>query len=73
MKKKIIIILFSITLIMLCLMPYLLIKINLNGSDYIELNYGDNYIEKGARAKFLNEKLNIKIIGEINTKKLGIH
>ena len=71
MKKKIIIILVSITLIILCLMPYLLIKIDLNGSEYIELNYGDNYIEKSANVKFLNEKLNIKIIGEINTKKLG--
>ena len=69
MKKKIIIILVSITLIILCLMPYLLIKIDLNGSDYIEINYGDNYIEKGANAKFLNEKLNVNIIGKINAKK----
>ena len=71
MKKKIIIILIIIGLIILFLMPYLLIKINLNGQKYIELNYGDNYIEKGASAKFLNEKLNIKISGSINTKKLG--
>lgn len=71
MNKKVIIILFSVTLIILCLMPYLLIKIDLNGSEYIELNYGDNYVEKGASAKFLNEKLNVKITSKIDTKKLG--
>lgn len=70
MKKKIIIIII-LCLIILFLMPYLLIKINLNGQKYIELNYGDNYIEKGANAKFVNEKLNVQINGIINTKKLG--
>lgn len=71
MKKKIIIIVIIIGLITLFLMPYLLIKINLNGQKYIELNYGDIYIEKGANAKFLSEDLMVKIDGKVNTKKLG--
>lgn len=71
MKKKIFIGLFCLILIVLALLPYLLIRIDLNGKKRIELNYGDNYKEEGAEASFLNQSLSVKIVGKVNTKRLG--
>lgn len=71
MKKKIFIGLFCLILIVLVLLPYLLIRIDLNGKKRIELNYGDNYKEEGAAASFLKQNLRVKIVGKVNTKRLG--
>ena len=55
----------------MALLPYLFIRITLNGDSKIELEYGTTYEEEGANGFFLNTPLTVKITGTIDPNQLG--
>lgn len=76
MKKKVKIIIVVI-LVLLILATCAILKfshfnINLNGEQNITLNYGEEYIEEGATAKYFTKTFeNVIPTGEVDTSKVG--
>lgn len=58
----------------ICIYNFLLLpNIRLNGSKYIEIDYLEEYKEPGYSAYFLHDDVTdkVKVIGEVNSEKLG--
>jgi len=77
-KSKKIILILSIIIILILIIGIILyfsygkLSIKLNGNENITLNYGDEYIEEGAKAYFDSKEIkNIKIDGNVDTSKVG--
>ena len=76
MKKKVkIIIVIIIVLLILAtcaILKFSHFNINLNGEQNITLNYGEEYIEQGATAKYFTKTFeNVIPTGEVDTSKVG--
>lgn len=72
-KRKIFITIFILILFLGLIFYFLTPKIKLNGDRVMEIPYGENYVEKGATAKYFKKDLtgNIKIKQAINSDKVG--
>ena len=76
MKKKtkiIIVVIIVLLILVVCgLLKFSHFNVVLNGDQYITLNYGEEYIEQGATAKYFSKTMN-KIVptGEVDTSKVG--
>ena len=76
--KKISIIILSFVFVMSIIFGIIYfnaLKIELKGEEYIKLNLGDEYLEKGAAAILWNKDVSneIKVVGNVDTKKLGTY
>lgn len=74
-KKKFLIIFILVIFFIVLLYFLLLPRLTLNGSNKIEISYDVEYMEEGAKARFLGKDVskNVKIIGKVDSSKVGTY